>query len=54
MKGGGIAPPFLIPALDGRELSASRSGRFTPGERAPGPGWTLRRENLLPLPEIEP
>jgi hypothetical protein len=37
---GSIAP--LIPwtsALDGGEWSASRSGRFTPRERAPGTYW---------------
>jgi hypothetical protein len=27
---------ILDPALDGGERSASRPGRFTPGERAPG------------------
>jgi hypothetical protein len=26
-------------ALDGDEWSASRTGRFTPGERAPGTHW---------------
>jgi hypothetical protein len=36
---GGIAPPFLISALDGGECSASHPGRFTPGERAPGTHW---------------
>jgi hypothetical protein len=30
---------FLISALDGGEWSASRSGRFTPRERAPGTDW---------------
>jgi hypothetical protein len=36
---------FLTSALAGGEWSASRPGRFTPGERAPGTlgyevGWT--------------
>jgi hypothetical protein len=30
----------LTLALVGGEWSASRPGRFTPGERAPGPQWT--------------
>jgi hypothetical protein len=30
---------FLISALDGGEWSASRLGRFTPRERAPGTHW---------------
>jgi hypothetical protein len=30
---------FLTSALDGGEFSASRPGRFTPGERAPGTHW---------------
>jgi hypothetical protein len=30
---------YLILALDGGELSASRPGRFTPRERAPGVHW---------------
>jgi hypothetical protein len=30
---------FLTSALVGRELSASRPGRFTPGERAAGAHW---------------
>jgi hypothetical protein len=30
---------FLTLALGGDEWSASRSGRFTPGERAPGTNW---------------
>jgi hypothetical protein len=38
-RSGGIAPRFLTPALDGDEWSASRTGRFTPGERAPGTHW---------------
>jgi hypothetical protein len=32
---GGIAPPFFASPLDRDECSDSRSGRFTPGERAP-------------------
>jgi hypothetical protein len=32
---GGVAPPFLTSALGRGEWSASRSGRFTPRERAP-------------------
>jgi hypothetical protein len=30
---------FLTLALDGGEWSASRPGRFTPGEKAPGTRW---------------
>jgi hypothetical protein len=30
---------FLTSALDGQEWSASRPGRFTPGERAPSSHW---------------
>jgi hypothetical protein len=30
---------FLTSALAGGEWSASRPGRFTPGERAPGTHW---------------
>jgi hypothetical protein len=30
---------FLTSALVGDEWSASRPGRFTPGERAPGTHW---------------
>jgi hypothetical protein len=36
---GCIALPFLTSALDGGELSASRPGRFTFGERASGTNW---------------
>jgi hypothetical protein len=37
---GGIAPLiFLTSALDGGEWSASRTGRFTPRERAPDTHW---------------
>jgi hypothetical protein len=34
-----IPPPFLTSALDGCEWSASRPGRFTPREMAPGTQW---------------
>jgi hypothetical protein len=34
-----MAPPFLTSALDGGEWSASRPGRLSPGERAPGTHW---------------
>jgi hypothetical protein len=35
-------------AVDGGEWSASRPGRFTPGELSPPPVWTLwRREKYL-------
>jgi hypothetical protein len=37
---GGIAPLiFFTSVLDGGEWSASRHGRFTPRERAPGTHW---------------
>jgi hypothetical protein len=58
---GGIAPPFLNLTLDGDEWSASRPGRFTPGERVAGThftgGWlgpeagvdyVEKRKNLVP------
>jgi hypothetical protein len=61
-----MAPPFLTSSLDGGELSASRPGRFTPGERAPDAhwigGWVGHRAGLdtederkisFPQPEIE-
>jgi hypothetical protein len=63
---GGIAPPFLISALDGDEWSALRPCRFTPGETAPFPhcigGWmgprsclsAMERRKILPLLGIEP
>jgi hypothetical protein len=44
---GGIAPPFLTWALDGREWSVSRPCHFTPGTHwiggwgAPEQVWTL-------------
>jgi hypothetical protein len=34
-----MVPPFLTSVLDGGEWSASRPGRFTSGERAPGTHW---------------
>jgi hypothetical protein len=63
---GGLAPPFLSSALDGREWSASSHGRFT--ARGKGP-WNPLAKNLsepqswfgvcdeeknLALPGIEP
>jgi hypothetical protein len=36
---GGIAPHLLTSALHEGEWSASRPGRFTSGERAPGSHW---------------
>jgi hypothetical protein len=39
MVSGGIAPPFLISALDGGQWSVSRPGRFTAGQIAPGTHW---------------
>jgi hypothetical protein len=55
----------LTSALDGGEWSASRLGRFTPRERAPGTHWRLsgpqsrsgrggEEKNSQPSPEIEP
>jgi hypothetical protein len=56
---------FLPSALDGSDWSASRPGRFTPGERAPGThcigGWASPRSGLddmekrkfLTLPGLE-
>jgi hypothetical protein len=56
---------FLTSALAGGEWSASRPGRFTPGERVPGTrwigGWVDRRASLdnlekgkfLTLPGLE-
>jgi hypothetical protein len=37
---------FLTSALDGGEWSTSRSGRFTPRERAPGTHWIRGRVGL--------
>jgi hypothetical protein len=57
---------FLASALVGGERSASRPGRFTPGERVPVPigleaGWapesvwaTLRTENCCPPRDSNP
>jgi hypothetical protein len=36
---GGIAPHSLTLPLDGSKWSASRPGRITPRERAPGIHW---------------
>jgi hypothetical protein len=36
-RSGGMASPFLTAALDRAEWSASRLGRFTPGEIDPVP-----------------
>jgi hypothetical protein len=36
MGGGGIAPPFMTPALHGGKWSVCRRGSFTAGEKAPG------------------
>jgi hypothetical protein len=62
-----MAPPSLTSALDEGEWSASRPGRFTPGEKVHSThcigGWVgLKRlsgrcgieKNLLLLPGIEP
>jgi hypothetical protein len=63
---GGTAPPFLTAALDGVKRSASRTGRFIPGERAygihrtgdwliPKSVWMLwGRKKSLSLAGIEP
>jgi hypothetical protein len=56
---------FLTSALVGGEWSASRPGRFTPGERAPGThrigGWVgprtglddMEKRKFLTLPGLE-
>jgi hypothetical protein len=36
---GGIAQTLLTSGLDGGEWSASRSGHFSPGKKAPGTHW---------------
>jgi hypothetical protein len=36
---GGIAPPFMTGVLDGGGWSASLSGRFATGKRAPDAHW---------------
>jgi hypothetical protein len=63
---GGTEVKLQTSASDGDEWSASRPGRFTPRERAPGtdwiggwvdpePVWTRWwRENSQPLPGLEP
>jgi hypothetical protein len=39
-RNGGIAPQFLISAVDGGEWwSALRTGRFTPAKIVPGTCW---------------
>jgi hypothetical protein len=57
---------FLTSALAGGECSASRPGRFTPGERAPGTHWMggwvdpraglddVEKRKFLTLPGLEP
>jgi hypothetical protein len=56
---------FLTSVLAGGEWSASRPGRFTPGERAPGTHWIggwmdpiagmddLEKRKFLNLPGLE-
>jgi hypothetical protein len=56
---------FLTSALVGGEWSASRPGRFTPGERAPGTHWIggwvgpraglddVEKRKFLTLPGLE-
>jgi hypothetical protein len=56
---------FLTSALAGGEWSASRPGRFTPGERAPSTHWTgswvdprvglhdVEKRTFLTIPELE-
>jgi hypothetical protein len=56
---------FLTSALVGCEWSASRPGRFTPGEKAPGANWiggcvgprtgldNVERRKILPLEGLE-
>jgi hypothetical protein len=64
---GGTVPLYLTSVLGAGERLASRPGRFTAQERAPGTDWIggwvgpkgsleamKRTENLFPLPEIEP
>ena len=65
MWSGGIAPLFLILALDGSEWSASRSCRFIPREIDPGthsrgdwvgpqnPSGRLEGRKTFPLPGLE-
>jgi hypothetical protein len=49
---GGIAPSYLTSALGGNVWSASRPGRFTPGERAPG--YPLGRRQGGPQGQFRP
>jgi hypothetical protein len=63
---GGMVPYFFTSALDGAEWSASRPGRFTPGERRPDTDrirdWvvprvgldTVEERRILTLTGIEP
>lgn len=44
---------FYIPTLDYGECSASRSARFTPGERARGTHWTRDWIGLFGCGELE-
>jgi hypothetical protein len=56
---------FFTSALDGGEWSASRPGRFTPGERTPGTHWIggwvdpraglddMEKRKFLTLPGLE-
>jgi hypothetical protein len=56
---------FLTSAVVGGEWSASRPGRFTPGERAPATHWKrgrvgprtglddVERRKILPLPGLK-
>jgi hypothetical protein len=44
--------PFLFPTLDGGELSASHSYRYTPGERAPDTGEPQNRPARCGLEEL--
>jgi hypothetical protein len=39
-RSGGIAPPYLMLAMEGGEWLASLPGHFTPWEEAPGTHWT--------------
>jgi hypothetical protein len=59
--GGCIVPRFLTSTQVGGEWSASRPGRFTPGERAPGTHWVglrtcldeVEKRKFLTLPGFE-
>jgi hypothetical protein len=62
---GGLAPPFLMTALDGGEWSTSCAGCFTGRERAPATNWmggwvglrvgldAMEKKKMLPLAGIE-